>query len=121
MNSHAPLFMSSLVTDVLWALALLIALLALYIYTNDQKITRLPDNWQSLTTKTRVTPDDVHATAARLAQGQPLSINSQLPPKTGRRYIVVGGVCFSFLELQTFSFTICIGWLPRWLDRNSIT
>ncbi|KXN81568.1 3beta-hydroxysteroid-dehydrogenase/decarboxylase isoform 1 [Leucoagaricus sp. SymC.cos] len=81
--------MSSAVT-VLWAFLSLTTLLALYIYTNDRKITRLPDNYDSFTTKTRTTTGEVRATAARLAK-RPPSIDDQLPPKTGRRYIVVGG------------------------------
>lgn len=66
-------------------------LLVLYIRANDTKITRLPDNWPSLTTE-RVTPEDVRALGARLARHEPISIDDQLPPKTGRKYIIVGGV-----------------------------
>lgn len=43
-----------------------------------------------MTTTTRCTPDEVRATAKRLAK-RPPSIDDQLPPSTGRRYIVVGG------------------------------
>ena len=84
--------MSPVVVSYFWALLSFTTLLALYIYTNDKKITRLPNNWELFTTKTRCTPDQVRATAKRLAEHPP-SINNQLPPKTGRRYIVVGGVC----------------------------
>ncbi|KAF9446582.1 NAD(P)-binding protein [Macrolepiota fuliginosa MF-IS2] len=76
---------------VLWVFLSFSTLLALYVYTNDRKITRLPDDYESLTTKGRCTPADVRETAARLAQGPLLSIDDQLPPKTGRRYIIVGG------------------------------
>jgi hypothetical protein len=76
---------------VLWAVVAFVVLVVLYIRANDKKITRLPDNWPSLTTE-RVTPDDVRATAASLARREPITIDDQLPPKTGRRYIVVGGV-----------------------------
>ncbi|KAJ7868313.1 NAD-P-binding protein [Mycena leptocephala] len=54
------------------SISFLFALLLLYIRLNDQH---------------------VHLTAARLLES-PISIIDQIPPKTGRRYIVVGGAGF---------------------------
>lgn len=81
----------SFTITVLWTVVSGLLLLVLYIRANDTKITRLPDNWPSLTTE-RVTPEDVRALGARLARREPISIDDQLPPKTGRKYIIVGGV-----------------------------
>lgn len=82
----------------IWAVPCSVVLLVLYIYTNNRKISHLPDNYEAFTTKLRCTPEEVLETAARLAQGKPLTVDNQLPPKTGRRYIIVGGVC-SFMIL----------------------
>lgn len=111
--------MSPAAVSYLWAFLSFITLLALYIYTNDRKITRLPNNWESFTTKTRCTPDQVRATGKQLAEHPP-TIDNQLPPKTGRRYIVVGGVCpFIPFHLKAFSLTT-VGRFSRWLDRYTI-
>ncbi|EKM75813.1 hypothetical protein AGABI1DRAFT_63993 [Agaricus bisporus var. burnettii JB137-S8] len=80
----------SFTITILWTVVSGLLLLVLYIRANDKKITRLPDNWPSLTTE-RVTPEDVRALGARLARREPISIDDQLPPKTGRKYIIVGG------------------------------
>ncbi|KAE9396471.1 NAD(P)-binding protein [Gymnopus androsaceus JB14] len=42
----------------------------------------------------RCTPEDVSALAKQLGSKQPIDIIAQIPPKTGRRYIVVGGAGF---------------------------
>ncbi|KAF8621229.1 hypothetical protein AX15_007945 [Amanita polypyramis BW_CC] len=62
----------------------------LYIVWNDRKLTNLPDRAASFSPN-RVSPSDVRATARKLAREPPASIRGQIPPKTGRRYIVVGG------------------------------
>jgi hypothetical protein len=62
--------------------------LLLYIFLNDRKISRLPPEANAFTPH-RLEPADVRATAAEYI---PTHIKNQLPPKTGRRYIVVGGV-----------------------------
>ena len=107
--------MSPAAVSYLWAFLSFTALLALYIYTNDRKITRLPNNWESFTTKTRCTPDQVRATGKQLAE-HPLTIDNQLPPKTGRRYIVVGGVCpFISFHFKVFSLLQQGGFLGGWI------
>ncbi|KAJ7164996.1 3-beta hydroxysteroid dehydrogenase/isomerase family-domain-containing protein [Mycena filopes] len=67
-------------------------LLFLYIRLNDQRLTSIPDGALAFS-PTRCTVEDIHATAERL-QRTPISILDQIPPKTGRRYIVVGGAGF---------------------------
>ena len=70
-----------------------IAIISLYIYWNDRALKRIPTSAQYFSPK-RCTVQDVHAMAESLASSPPLSIKDKenLPPKTGRRYIVVGGV-----------------------------
>ncbi|KAF8970469.1 NAD(P)-binding protein [Flammula alnicola] len=65
-------------------------LLVLYIRRNDRPLTSIPASALYFAPK-RCTAQDVHAMAERLANSPPLSKNEKLPPKTGRRYIVVGG------------------------------
>lgn len=77
----------------LWAVGWIlfsVALLVLYIRSNDQRLTSIPESVLAVS-PTRCTPEDVRLTAAKL-QKSPISIGDQIPPKTGRRYIVVGGV-----------------------------
>lgn len=74
-------------------LALLLSLFAfaalgfLYVRRNDAALSTLPPDAAAFS-PLRMTP-----ALARLAEKQaPLSVVDHLPPKTGRRYIVVGGV-----------------------------
>ncbi|KAJ7779567.1 hypothetical protein B0H14DRAFT_2961945 [Mycena olivaceomarginata] len=79
----------------LWAVGWIlssVALLILYIRSNDQRLTSIPESVLAVS-PTRCTPEDVRLTAAKL-QKSPISIGDQIPPKTGRRYIVVGGAGF---------------------------
>ncbi|KAF8208283.1 NAD-P-binding protein [Mycena galopus ATCC 62051] len=69
-----------------------VALLVLYIRTNDQRLVTIPTSALAVS-PTRCTSEDVHLTAAKLLKS-PISIVDQIPPKTGRRYIVVGGAGF---------------------------
>jgi hypothetical protein len=71
----------------------LILLLVLYIRRNDRRLMSIPLEALQFSLK-RCTPKDVNITAERLAHSEPLSKKdyASLPPKTGRRYIVVGGV-----------------------------
>lgn len=69
-------------------LALAFVVLALYILQNDPKLARLPKHAAKLAPN-RVDPANARADAAR---DVPSNINDQIPPRTGRRYIVVGGV-----------------------------
>ncbi|KAJ7432890.1 hypothetical protein B0H11DRAFT_2123521, partial [Mycena galericulata] len=79
----------------IWNAALLVlSLTVLYIYTrlNDHRLTRIPEGALSFS-PTRACPEHTRQTAARLLES-PISISDQIPPKTGRRYIVVGGAGF---------------------------
>lgn len=67
-------------------------LLYLYINLNDRRLTHIPPSAFQVS-PARCTPEDVHETAARLRENPP-SITDQIPPKTDRRYIVVGGAGF---------------------------
>ncbi|KAF8954915.1 NAD(P)-binding protein [Flammula alnicola] len=63
-------------------------LLGLYIYQNDKALATIPQNVLSFSPK-RCSPKDVRETAKKIANSPPKE--EALPPKTGRRYIVVGG------------------------------
>ncbi|TFK41530.1 3-beta hydroxysteroid dehydrogenase/isomerase family-domain-containing protein [Crucibulum laeve] len=67
-------------------------ILVLYIRHNDKCLLAIPERVQAATTP-RITEGDVRETAARLEKEVPLEekFKAQLPPKTGRRYIIVGG------------------------------
>ena len=66
---------------------------ALYTWWNDAKLARIPPEALAISPK-RWSADEITACHAKLASG-PTSLfegEGKLPPKTGRRYIVVGGV-----------------------------
>jgi len=67
-------------------------LLLIYLYgkLNDAKLSNVPPAVRAQTT-CDFSPENIRLTAARLKES-PLEITSHLPPRTGRRYIVVGGV-----------------------------
>ena len=67
-------------------------LLYLYIRQNDKCLTRLTPEALAFS-PTRYT-EDVARTAAKRFAEHPISALDHIPPKTGRRYIVVGGVSF---------------------------
>ena len=74
-------------------------LLYLYIRTNDAKITRLTPEAVELTPR-RWTDEEVRKVASEPAMLSPASslfTPEELGPKTGRRYIVTGGVSASTL------------------------
>ncbi|CAK5272650.1 unnamed protein product [Mycena citricolor] len=79
-------------TTHLTAAACLLALLALYIYINDRRLTAIPPAALAVS-PTRCTVEDVWKMDARL-RAAPVSNAGQIPPRTGRRYIVVGGAGF---------------------------
>ena len=70
----------------------LTALLFVYLYgkLNDKKLTKVPPEVKAQASSD-FSPESIRLTAARLKQS-PLQINNLLPPRTGRRYIIVGGV-----------------------------
>jgi hypothetical protein len=65
-------------------------LLYLYIRQNDRGLTRLAPEALAFS-PTRYTEDVARAAAKRFAE-HPISALDHIPPQTGRRYIVVGGV-----------------------------
>lgn len=67
-----------------------ILLLCAYVRINDTKLLIIPERALALSPQ-RCSPSDVLADSDRL-KTSPISLDGQLPPKTGRRYIVVGGV-----------------------------
>ncbi|KAG5637125.1 hypothetical protein H0H81_005718 [Sphagnurus paluster] len=69
---------------------LFLAFLVFYGWLNNLKITHIPKAAVALSPK-RLTPESVRKLASQLAKSPPISIKEQLPPKTGRRYIIVGG------------------------------
>lgn len=71
--------------------ALFTLLLVLYLRLNDKRLTRTPEDALIFSSK-RCTPEMARSLAAQLDSSPPISSQDQLPPKTGRRYIVVGGV-----------------------------
>jgi hypothetical protein len=70
------------------------SVLILYLYTrlNDAKIMQLPHEVASAFSPKRLSARDA-LEAAAISEGTTLDAKSFLPPRTGRRYIVVGGVC----------------------------
>ncbi|KAJ7432885.1 3-beta hydroxysteroid dehydrogenase/isomerase family-domain-containing protein [Mycena galericulata] len=77
---------------ILGSLALSIVLLFIYTRLNDHRLTRIPERALSFS-PVRTRPEETHQTAAKLL-AYPISISDQIPPRTGRRYIVVGGAGF---------------------------
>ncbi|KAF9647379.1 NAD-binding protein [Thelephora ganbajun] len=73
---------------------ILVALLLAYLYgkLNDAKLAKIPPEVRDQAT-CDFSPENIRLTVARLKES-PLQITSRLPPRTGRRYIVVGGSGF---------------------------
>ncbi len=76
---------------MLYAVVLLVLAAFLYIRSNDAKLASLPERAAAFS-RTRWTEKNVEAMAAKVAASDEISVDEQIPPKTGRRYIVVGGV-----------------------------
>jgi hypothetical protein len=74
----------------------LVLLLYLYIRLNDAKTMRLPDEVASAFSPHRISAKDA-LEAAATSETRRFDSKTFLPPKTGRRYIVVGGVCWPWL------------------------
>jgi hypothetical protein len=80
---------------LIWSLALFITapsfLLFLYINHNDRRLQSLPTRIASLSE--RLTAESVRKRSNEFFSTAPAKeIKSELPERTGRRYIVVGGV-----------------------------
>jgi hypothetical protein len=72
----------------------LVLVLYLYVRLNDAKLMQLPREVASAFSPKRISPRDA-LEAAAISEKSTLDAKSFLPPRTGRRYIVVGGVCSS--------------------------
>ncbi|KAG6831436.1 hypothetical protein H0H92_010649 [Tricholoma furcatifolium] len=70
--------------------ASILFILFLYARLNNHRLLSLPEEALAFS-PTRWTPKLVRERAAGLAKSSPITLKEQLPPKTGRRYIVVGG------------------------------
>ena len=70
-----------------------LSLVFLYGYLNDRKLGQFPPE-ASLFSPARFTPQSVRAAAEALSKN-PVVMKNLLPPKTGRRYVVIGGVSSS--------------------------
>lgn len=92
--------MSSLASSS-WAVGALTSLFLAVIYcrSNDAKLQKVPEDAAALSQ--RWTDEEILDVYTKL-QASPVDIPSKLPPKTGRRYIVVGGAGFmgGFIVLQ---------------------
>lgn len=84
-----------------WVLSVVIPILfAAYIWLNDIKLKRLPPEASSFSPD-RWSEDAVKETSERLGLSDSSSLlEGKLPPKTGRRYIVVGGVSYFLHSLE---------------------
>ena len=75
-----------------WLVVSAILLLCVsYVWLNDAKLARIPPEALAISPK-RWSTDEIKACHAKLANGPSSLFENKLPPKTGRRYIVVGGV-----------------------------
>jgi hypothetical protein len=73
-----------------------VLLLYLYVRLNDAKLMQLPHEVASAFSPKRISAkDSLEAAAAWEKVTATLRTKAFLPPRTGRRYIVVGGVGFS--------------------------
>ena len=104
---------------------LFLVLLYLYIRSNDAKLMQLPHEVASAFSPKRISARDA-LEAAAISEKTTLDSKAFLPPRTGRRYIVVGGVCSighaellrdHLLTWTPSSHSLSSGWLSRWLDR----
>jgi hypothetical protein len=76
--------------SLLIVLAGTVLVLYLYVRVNDRGLSQLPPEARAFAPH-RFTPHVVRETAERLSSS-PKNVQDVLPAKTGRRYIVVGGV-----------------------------
>jgi hypothetical protein len=78
----------------------------LYVRFNDRRLSSIPARALAVS-RERVTPELAERVAKELVEA-PMSALSHMPPKTGRRYIVVGGVSCSFLRYSIRGCAIII-------------
>jgi len=80
-------------------------LACLYAKLNDAKLAKVPPEVKAQATAD-FSPENIRLTAARLKES-PLRIANHLPPRTGRRYIVVGGVSEGSQPSHAIANTSC--------------
>ncbi|KAF9235777.1 hypothetical protein BU15DRAFT_89438 [Melanogaster broomeanus] len=78
--------------NLLYGISVIVSLIFVYGVLNDRKLHQRPSEAEVLS-PIRFTPQRVLAAAKALSE-EPIVIDHFLPPKTGRRYIVVGGAGF---------------------------
>ena len=81
---------STMVLSLLQTFLLVVIVAVAYIRLNDSCLERIPPRALQFSPK-RVTPEDIPPLRKRIAEENKL-VDDQMPPKTGRRYIVIGGV-----------------------------
>jgi hypothetical protein len=84
-----------------WFVAGLVLLFYLYIRHNDKRLLGVPSRALAVSPE-RWTAHGILQTAQSLAE-KPIYARDRLPPQTGRRYIVVGGVSEPSLGMCTVS------------------
>lgn len=83
-----------------------VPLLYLYVRFNDAKLMQLPHDVASAFSPKRISAKDaLEAAAAWEKVSTSLTAKAFLPPRTGRKYIVVGGVGFMYTNL----LRVCVG------------
>lgn len=87
-------------------------LLLLYIRINDRVLGSIPNRALNVS-PARCKPKDVLMTASRLARA-PITSEAQIPPRTGRRYIIIGGVCTRMFN-KDGTYCSQAGFLGGWI------
>ena len=82
----------SLTVALLCFFSVVLLCLYLYIRLNDAKLMDLPLEVAAAFSPHRISPRDA-LEASAVSKKSTLESKAFLPPRTGRRYIVVGGVC----------------------------
>ncbi|KAG9218148.1 hypothetical protein CCMSSC00406_0008087 [Pleurotus cornucopiae] len=94
---------------------LIAVLIWCYVRRNDKALKAQPAKEFAAFSPNRVTAKEVLTTAAEPLDK--LTVADQLPPRTGRRYIVVGGVSGGSVPLMAVDQIS--GWLLGWVDRGA--
>lgn len=76
--------------SLLWILLSILSFCYFYLRHNDKRLSTTPNRAIALSSK-RWTTHDVQMSYKALRES-PITVSEHLPPKTGRRYIVIGGV-----------------------------
>lgn len=78
--------------NILFGFFFFLLLVFLYGYFNDRKLKQLPPEAELVFSPTRLTPRGAREAMDTWSKNT-VVMKDFLPPRTGRRYIVVGGVC----------------------------